>query len=672
MLPRGLASPPKTRSCMRRVADHSAWNIPVIGLLLAFSSCLSLPAQTFSLITDRKPVVSLDGSWRFHKGDNPAWADPNFDDSNWPLIRSDKSWTKQGYPAFNGYAWYRFKVEVPAGGRPVDLLLTEIANGYEVFADGKLIGRAGSSEPTGDPVFVGRRAIFQLPPVSKGPQAIHIALRVWSYLPTAFWAGAGTRTNGSEAGDPALLLSRLRYDQSASALYFVNEYAYGLFAGLIGLAILALFLLHPADKEYLWFSILLLAQSANAALHLMLNLGSLPMPLWDALRWIAEAISTSAAMAFFSIVLSERRSALWWAICYLIAASPLTAGLIYFQWTGMGISFAVAEACILPAYLWIIAKLLLGAFRGDASAKLLVVPVTLSYGMSCAGLTARIVAQLKGSFDIPSIDINFVERPFEISLRTIIDLIFLLALLIFLMRRFSLARKEEERMAGEFEAAKTVQSLLIPASPPATPGFAVENVYLPAQEVGGDFFQFLPDGDGSLLIVVGDVSGKGLRAAMTVSAIVGALRGCALRDPAQVLAFLNRTLYGQVHGFFTCCAALIAFDGKLAIANAGHLPPYLNGEELAVDSGLPLGIDDGNTYAERTWQLGPNDRLTFVSDGVVEARDPTGELYGFARTKSISAQPAETIARIAQSFGQEDDITVLSIVRMPLVTEAAV
>ncbi len=188
-------------------------------------------------------------------------------------------------------------------------------------------------------------------------------------------------------------------------------------------------------------------------------------------------------------------------------------------------------------------------------------------------------------------------------------------------------------------------------------------MYLPAQEVGGDFFQVLPGDDGSLLIVVGDVSGKGLKAAMTVSTIVGALRGCTVRRPAAVLAYLNRALHGQVTGFFTCCAALINGDGHLTIANAGHLPPYLNGEELAVAHGLPLGIADENEYTEKMWRLGASDRLTFVSDGVVEARDAGGELYGFERTRSISGQPASTIAQIAKQFGQEDDITVLSVTR---------
>ncbi len=664
MLPQGLISTGTTGFHVRGADHHRAEKILVVSLFLAFSTCVSLPAQTFSLITGREPVTSLDGLWRFHTGDNPAWADSSFDDSNWPLVRSDESWTKQGYPAFNGYAWYRFKIEVPGHGRSIDLFLNEIVDGYQVYANGKLIGSAGSAVATSDPVFMAPAATFPLPTAGNGKQSIQIALRVWTYRPIASWFGAGSlRAGDNEAGDPVQLSQQLQFVQSSRARNFVNEYAYGLFAGLIGLAILGLFLLRPADKEYLWFSVLLLAGSAGTALHLMLNLGSLPFPLWRALALICGASSAIAALAFFSTVLHTRRNFLWWAIFFAAAASPLTVGLIYFQWTGVGISFTVAEACVLPATAWVIAQLMLGAFRKDTSARLLLVPVLLSYGISLLELVARVAWQLSGSPNFPAVNIDLAERPYPIDLHSVIDFFFFLALLIFLMRRFSMARKEEERLAAEFEAAKTIQSLLIPAETTATPGFAVESMYLPAQEVGGDFFQVLPADDGSLLIVVGDVSGKGLKAAMTVSAIVGALRGCTLRKPAAVLAYLNRALRGQVTGFFTCCAALIDGDGHLTIANAGHLPPYLNGEELAVAPGLPLGIADENEYMEKTWRLGASDRLTFVSDGVVEARDASGELYGFGRTRSISGQPASTIARTAQQFGQEDDITVLSVTR---------
>jgi serine phosphatase RsbU (regulator of sigma subunit) len=114
-------------------------------------------------------------------------------------------------------------------------------------------------------------------------------------------------------------------------------------------------------------------------------------------------------------------------------------------------------------------------------------------------------------------------------------------------------------------------------------------------------------------------------------------------------------------GFTTCLVLRADTDGKLTVANAGHIPPYLAGKELALESALPLGISAQSTYAESTFQLGRNQQLTLLTDGVVEARDRAGTLLGFERSAALSIQPAEAIARAAQSFGQDDDITVLTL-----------
>jgi serine phosphatase RsbU (regulator of sigma subunit) len=294
---------------------------------------------------------------------------------------------------------------------------------------------------------------------------------------------------------------------------------------------------------------------------------------------------------------------------------------------------------------------------------LLLAPAALLYGAYIIDNIAYISLSL-GWRKLPSANIPILQHPFPVDLLDVVRYIFVFALLIFLVRRFSLARQEETRLSTEMGAARSVQSLLVPVTPPATPGFVVESVYIPASEVGGDFFQVLPGDDGSLLIVVGDVSGKGLKAAMTVSVIVGALRGCTQRAPAAVLAHLNRVLFGQIGGFVTCCATLIAADSAMTIANAGHLSPYLNGEEMRVQSGLPLGITGEATCEETICQLSPGDRLTYVSDGVVEARSKSGELFGFERTAAAAAGGStESIAEAAQRFGQDDDITVISIAR---------
>lgn len=632
-------------------------------LLIAISTCAVLPAQTFSLITGREPVTSLDGLWRFHPGDNAAWADPNFDDSNWPLLRSDESWTRQGYPHLGGYAWYRFAIQVPDGSKPLDLLLPRIYTGYQVYAEGKLIGGHGSVTPGRAPRFASKPRIYRLPQGAAGPSTIQIAIRVWEYGPIVSWVGAGPLRGGSAAGSPAFVTRRLDALEAVAQREVANDYAYSLLATVVGLTILGLFLLRWKEREYLWFSILLLSSAAKAAIYIA-GFDSVRFLLFRLADEVFAAAGVLAALAFFITVLRIRRS-VWWNIAFAAAAlSPLSLALYYLQWRPIGIAYALQLFGLLPAYIWIIAALAIASARKNVTAWLLLGPATLLYGYNTYDAVVRIAMQL-GSPILPGgPDIAVLQRPFPLLLSNLVSDIFVFALLIFLVRRFSLARSEEERMAGEFQAAKTVQSLLIPAASPATPGFAVENVYLPAQEVGGDFFQVFPGNDGSLLIVVGDVSGKGLKAAMTVSTIIGALRGCAVRSPAQVLAHVNAALCGHMTGFVTCCAASIDAEGKLAIANAGHLSPYLNGEELAVPPGLPLGMVQNETYSEITRQLDPADTLTFVSDGVVEARNSSGELYGFERTSGISTLPAQAIAEAASHFGQEDDITVITVKRI--------
>src|ERR1700735_5361193 len=123
-------------------------------LLVSLASCSillcaasGLHAQTFNLQTGREAVASLNGLWRFHTGDNPAWANPNFDDSQWPLLLSDESWAVQGYKGYSGSAWYRFRVTVPAGMSDLSIWLPDIMTNYEVFANGVRIGGIGKMPP---------------------------------------------------------------------------------------------------------------------------------------------------------------------------------------------------------------------------------------------------------------------------------------------------------------------------------------------------------------------------------------------------------------------------------------------------------------------------------------------------------------------------------------------
>jgi serine phosphatase RsbU (regulator of sigma subunit) len=104
-------------------------------------------------------------------------------------------------------------------------------------------------------------------------------------------------------------------------------------------------------------------------------------------------------------------------------------------------------------------------------------------------------------------------------------------------------------------------------------------------------------------------------------------------------------------------------SGKLTVANAGHPNPYLNGVEIQTEANLPLGLDAGIRYSEATFELEHDQLCTLVTDGVIEAMSSSGELYGFQRTQAVSSQPAHAIAEAARQFGQQDDITVLSVTR---------
>jgi serine phosphatase RsbU (regulator of sigma subunit) len=143
---------------------------------------------------------------------------------------------------------------------------------------------------------------------------------------------------------------------------------------------------------------------------------------------------------------------------------------------------------------------------------------------------------------------------------------------------------------------------------------------------------------------------------------MGALRRTPERSPAKILESLNRVLTGS-ESFTTCQAAWFGANGELVLANAGHLPPYLNSQEITLPGSLPLGVLVEIIYEEARFFLHPGDRILLLSDGVVEARHANGELFGFDRVRMFSQEPAANLAEAAKSFGQQDDITVLTVRR---------
>jgi serine phosphatase RsbU (regulator of sigma subunit) len=226
----------------------------------------------------------------------------------------------------------------------------------------------------------------------------------------------------------------------------------------------------------------------------------------------------------------------------------------------------------------------------------------------------------------------------------------------------------------EFKSARELQRVLIPEEQPKTPGYALTSSYKPASEVGGDFFQVIALKDDATLIVLGDVSGKGLKAAMAVSLIVGMVRALAaiFPEPGKLLVELNDRLAGRLHGAFATAIVLrLDPQGQCKVASAGHLSPFVNDREMELPGALPLGISAEIVYDDRAIQLKEGDRLSLYTDGLLEARAASGDLFGFARVEALFAT-GPTAARATEAaiqFGQDDDITVLTLTRVAALPE---
>ena len=288
--------------------------------------------------------------------------------------------------------------------------------------------------------------------------------------------------------------------------------------------------------------------------------------------------------------------------------------------------------------------------------------------MALPAVILAAVANYQRELRLIHIPTTFTVWDFNIHLGTVSTMISLLLVTVMLSRRFLHSERKKEQWKLEIEQARSVQQVLIPDQLPRVAGLSIESEYRPAREVGGDFFQIIPvERDGSVLIVVGDVTGKGVQAGMLVALIVGAIRTEAHHDadPAQILQAINDQMCERKHASATCVMLRIDTDGTVTLANAGHLAPYLNGSEMEMEGALPLGIIEGMEFPVQTFRLSEGDTLMLMSDGIAEAQDANGALFGFERVHEMmrAEVSAAELATAAQNFGQEDDILVLQIER---------
>ena len=255
-----------------------------------------------------------------------------------------------------------------------------------------------------------------------------------------------------------------------------------------------------------------------------------------------------------------------------------------------------------------------------------------------------------------------------------------------LVRQQQQEAKERERIEQELKVARLIQQTLLPKTLPEIPGYEVAAYYQPAREVGGDFYDFLALDDGRLGLVVGDVTDKGVPAALVMATTRTMLRAAAQRllSPGQVLQRVNDVLVQDIppNMFVTCLYAILDPEtGRVVYANAGHDLPYRRragrseGAEELRARGMPLGLMSGMGYEEKEMVLGKGESVLFYSDGLVEAHDRRREMFGFPRLQGlvgahrsggsslISFLLAELARFTGENWEQEDDITLVTLDR---------
>lgn len=604
--------------------------------------------------------ISLGPNWLFAPRDNPAHASPTFDDSSWITVSSKKDLLDYGIRDIR-YGWYRLHIHLRPESRNLTVALTGIAGGYEVYFNGERIGANGSM--AGAVRFRQYSLVaYPVPGNLLAPQgdqvlAIRLALNLGGDRGRGTSTPINTETN-------IYLLSRDAAPRDASYVVAHNSAVYAVLAAvslLAGIIALCLFGAMRSRREYLAVAVYLIASSVYSANFAWEHSHTYTFSS-TTLSFLCTGIANFALIEFVRLVLALPRTrwllTLQWASFVCAATSSVTnTGVANYYFGFAAFYFPILIVDILLPVLLVRAWL-----RGNREAYVLL-PAFLLYSVGQYWNFIRLLAFYVHITSTSPHQPAFHLGSYDVALLDIGRFVFYVTMLIFLVLRTVAIARERAQAASEFEAARTVQQVLIPEEIPSISGFNLQCVFKPAGQVGGDFFQIVATRKGGVLAVIGDVSGKGMPAAMTVSLLVGTVRTLAqyTQSPGEILNAMNVRMLGRSKGFTTCLVLRADCDGTLTIANAGHIPPYLGGKELELEDGLPLGLAADSTYAESTFHLAPDAQLTLLTDGVVESRDKTGTLFGFERSAALSTEPAEAIARTAQAFGQDDDITVLTL-----------
>ncbi|MHB1937996.1 MAG: PP2C family protein-serine/threonine phosphatase [Acidobacteriaceae bacterium] len=623
-------------------------------------------------------AIPIDGTWKFHIGDNPAWASPSFDDSGWEPIKVTSSWGSQDHSGYTGYAWYRRQVQIhTVGSQKTDyaLLMPPVDDAYEIYWNGTRIGRYGRVPPQPRWYYSSLIRSFAVPATQSGT----IAIRVWK-SPLLFVDpdSLGGLYGPPLLGDSDTIAAQLAATNAETMHQNLYDFTLVILYGFVTLTSLLLWSLNRKVKLFLWLAIF-----TATPVFLFVIQGVLLIPIYYTLgRGFNQPIYALNHISLWFLLLyllrlDDNLTLVWWtrALATVTVVAGILDGALAFFWGSAGPGMLTFDALLTMIIL--VVEVFPFVIIGIG------IREHLEPSRGWLAISAFISQMINTVADASSAGQRFTHWALYYRVTAPLFMVFgvhftaadLAGIGLFLSILYAVYRYNAEQQARqsvleqEIHSAREIQRVLIPETLPSLEGFAISSAYQPAQEVGGDFFQIIREEDGSTIVALGDVSGKGLKAAMSVSLIVGILRSLSgeKSSPLQMLESLNRCLCGRLQGgFVTAIVMRLLPNGAVIMANAGHLPPFLNQRELEIEGSLPLGLVSGAEYSEINIRMHPGDQLSLYTDGLVEARSSTGEIYGFERLNTLFATrpTAQQATQAAVAFGQEDDITVLTLTRL--------
>jgi serine phosphatase RsbU (regulator of sigma subunit) len=633
-------------------------------------------------------ILALSREWSYHPGDDPAWADPAFDDSSWPLVRPALTEAEAIPGGWPGIGWFRRRVVLdPAVSSPSVGVWMEQIGASELYIDGRLAVRFGtvSADPATERAVIPR----VMDAVALEPGAVHLLAVRYSNA-RGNLAKRGARGFTLWVGDVQTMVA---WGVSQVRAYTgLMSGAAGMF-GAFALFHLLLFLYRPTLRENLYFAIFTFAMAAALATELWMNAQSDLRAFLTAfnVEMTMAAVMVIAALLLERRVFGRRMDAAFWVVAAVGIAT------VAWLWAQPALSYSSAIVAFLALGLADMLRLAIGALlRREPDAWVVAV--------GFAGLTAALAFSVLRNIGV--LDVS----PWPMFIAGFGILV--LSLSVYLTRRVARTERElaqrlvevEEltartveqevarrvleadnlRKTAELEEARRLQLAMLPRALPDLPGFDLAVHMATANEVGGDYYDFLRDAGGRWTVVLGDATGHGLHAGMVVGVAKSLLQTAG--GNGNLIGLLNRIDAGlaTLHERRASMGLVLArLDGDtLRVASAG-MPPMLirrlgSGEvEEVLLPGVPLGTLSDARRLERDVDIAQGDCVLLMSDGIAEVVDAEGEPFGYERVceafaAATSLEPDAVVARLLRAADEHragaplsDDLTLLVLRATP-------